>query len=107
MFLSPIPSFRDQIDIQWGLSEGETSRSIAFASVYAPRVGCQDSVRTNFWQRLFASVDDVVRALRGVSFVIVGDSNVWLPGIIVSHPPRNADRSCLELIRLLLDAFNV
>ena len=69
-------------------------------------VGCQDAVRTGFWQRLFASIDCVIRALPGVPLVIAGDSNVWFPGLVDSRTPRNADRGCLELIRLLLDTLN-
>ena len=89
------------------LNEGKTSPSFAFTSFYAPHVGCQDSVRAGFWQTVLGFVDDVLRALVAVPLVIAGNSNVWFPGLINSHPPGNADRSCLELFRPILDAFNL
>ena len=63
-------------------------------------------MRAGFWQTVLGFVD-VLRALVAVPLVIAGNSNVWFPGLINSHPPGNADRSCLELFRPILDAFNL
>ena len=89
--------------------KGETSPSVPLASFCSPHVVCQDAVRTGFWQRLFASasIEGVVRALPEVPRVIAGDSKVWFPRLVDSRPPRNVDRGCLELIRLLLETINV
>ena len=93
------PAVRHQTDIQWRLlSEGERPPVLHSLEMLCARV---------FGKRLLASIDCVVRALPGVPLLVAGDSNVWFPGLVDSRPPRNADRGCLELIRLLLDRFNL
>ena len=70
------------------------------ASFYAPHVGCPESERLAFWQRLSNSIGDVLQALPGVDVILAGDSNLWVPGLVQACPQRSADRSCLVSLRL-------
>ena len=91
-----IPGIRSHPDICWRLlNHAEDQASTAIASFYAPHVGSSEPERIAFWQRLSESVSEVVDALPGVDIVLMGDSNLWLPGLVEGRGARSADRACV------------
>ena len=76
-------------------------------SFYAPHVGCPESDRLAFWQRLSDSIGEVLQAVPGVDVVIAGDSNLWIPGLAQACEQRAADRTCLASLQTLLQTFGL
>ena len=104
----PIPNTTQHADICWRLvSHGESIPSTAIASFYAPHVGCPESDRLAFWQRLSDSIGEVLQAVPGVDVVIAGDSNLWIPGLVHACEQRSADRTCLASLQTLLQTFGL
>ena len=108
--LHVIPSVPDQVDIAWRLLQcRDGSSSVAVASFYAPHVGYAEIDRSQFWQRLFVSIQTITHEFLSIQTItheflhvpilVAGDSKVWFPGLVNACQPRAADRQSVELIR--------
>ena len=103
-----IPNITPHVDICWRVVDhGSTCPATAIASYYAPHVGCPEADRVSFWQRLLASLYEVVQATPGAEIVMMGDSNLWVPGLVDGHDMRPADRNCVEILNTILDNFGL
>ena len=95
-------------DICWRLiAQDENGSATVVASFYAPHVGCPEEERLAFWQRLFDSVGEVMGVLPGVELVMVGHSNLWVPGLVQARGQRPADRGCLASLRVMLQTYGL
>ena len=70
-------------------------------------VGCPETKRVAFWERLRASAGEVVQTVPGVDIVLAGDSNLTVPGLVHACRERAADRACLNVLNVLLETFEL
>ena len=103
-----IPGISSHQDICWRLlRHNENHASTVIASFYAPHVGSPEPQRIEFWQRLSESVRSVMAALPNVDILFMGDSNLWLPGLVDGREARSADRACVEILNVMLRSFGL
>ena len=100
---TPVASVPDVTDIQWRLvAHGQDCPPTAIASIYAPHVGCPETERCEFWQRLFSSVQEVRATFPNIDIVIAGGSNLWLPRLSAHRGPQIGAASKLFIFSALL-----
>ena len=90
--LECIPGISDTANLVWRLLPATGgSTPIAMASFWAPHVGLPENVRMQFWIRLHTSISVIKRQLPGISFLIAGDANLWIPGLVTGRDARPQD----------------
>ena len=57
---------------------------LMLCSLYAPDIGYPVDVRLAFWTRLRASMDELRQRFPACRFLLAGDCNVWLPGLLAA-----------------------
>ena len=100
---SPIPDVPDSRDASWRLlSHGPGIVPTAVCSIYAPHVGLDEATRSAFWSRLNSSLSAVRASAPEADIIILGDSNLWWPGLVEGRNPRASDLPCIAYVSLML-----
>ena len=106
--LELIPGVPDLSNLVWRVIPGSHGcRPVALASFWAPHVGCDIEDRASFWMQFAASIATVQRHLPQAGFSIAGDSNIWLTELIPERGMRPRDRQCVDVLRRVLDDFDL
>ena len=100
---SSIPDVPDSRDVSWRLlSHGPGLEPTAVCSIYAPHPGYDEPTRLAFWSRFGASLRAVRLSMPGVDVLVLGDANLWWPGLVNGRGPRSSDLPCIAHISFLL-----
>jgi hypothetical protein len=104
----PIPNVQDEINIRWRLVvHAHDAAPTAFASFWAPHIGCPDPERVAFWRNLHCSIERVRHEAPGADIVLAGDSNLWIPGLVSNRPARPAERASVALLHHTLATYGL
>ena len=98
----------DSTNMVWRLMPASSGDPpTALCSFWAPHVGLPEPSRTQFWSRMHTCISVIKQQIPGVNFLIAGDSNLWIPGLVAGRDARSQDVGPLSQLNVILSEFDL